>query len=261
MNWLQALILGIVQGITEFLPISSKGHLAICSSFCGLDNPENAMAFVVFLHFCSLLAIVVVFSKEILQIFTAKRINIILWIIIGTIPAVIIGSIFKHKVESMFSPERIYLVGIALIVNGIILLIGEHGAWGISQIPLERIGVKKSIIIGIIQTIAFIPGISRSGSTISGGLICGLEKRDAVIFSFFLAILAILGAAVVELKDFSKFTASVQPIPILIGGIASFLFSIVALNILIRVVIKGKLYYFSIYCFLLGAIVLIVKIF
>jgi len=203
----------------------------------------------------------VVFAKEIIQVFTAKHINIILWVIIGTIPAVIIGIACKKYVEALFSPDRLYLIGIALIINGFILLIGEHSAWGISQIPLERIGVKKSLIIGIIQTIAFIPGISRSGSTISGGLICGLGKKQAVIFSFFLAILAILGASVVELKDFSKFTASVQPIPILIGGIAAFLVSIVAINILIRVVIKGKLYYFSIYCFVVGAIVLIAQIF
>jgi len=261
MNWLQALILGILQGITEFLPISSSGHLAISSALFGLDNPENTLAFVVFLHFSSLLAILVVFFKEIMQIFTAKHINIILWIIIGIIPAGILGFAFKHTIESLFSVDRVYLIGIALIINGVILLIGENGAWGISQIPLERIGVKKSLIIGIIQAIAIIPGISRSGSTISGGLICGLGKRQAVIFSFFLAIPVILGATVLELKDFSKFTATIQPISILIGGIAAFLISIVALNILIRVVIKGKLYYFSIYCFILGAIVLIIKVF
>lgn len=261
MNWLQALILGIVQGITEFLPISSSGHLAIGTALFGLDNPESNLAFVVFLHFCSVLAILVVFIKEIMQIFTSKHINIILWIIVGIIPAGILGFAFKQSIESLFSPERVYLIGIALIINGIILLIGENSAWGISQIPLDKIGVKKSLIVGFIQAIAIIPGISRSGSTISGGLICGLGKRHAVLFSFFMAIPVILGAAVLELKDFSKITASIQPIPILIGGIAAFLTSIVAINILIRVVTKGKLYYFSIYCFILGAIVLIVKIF
>lgn len=261
MNWLTALILGIVQGITEFLPISSSGHLAIGTALFGFDNPENTLAFVVFLHFCSVLAILVVFSKEIMKIFTAKHINILLWIIIGIIPAGILGIVFKHTIESLFSIERIYLIGIALIMNGFILLMGEHGSWGVSQIPLERLGIKNSLIVGIIQAIAIIPGISRSGSTISGGLICGLERKHAVAFSFFLAIPVILGATVMELRDFSKFTASIQPIPILIGGIAAFLVSIVSINILIRVVTNGKLYYFSIYCFLLGAIVLIAQIF
>jgi undecaprenyl-diphosphatase len=261
MSWFCALILGILQGITEFLPVSSSAHFAIGSALFGLTDPEANLAFNVFLHFASLLAILVVFFDEIKDLIFGFKTKTILWIIIATIPAAILGFAFKDMVSSLFTSQRLYLVGIALIINGFVLLIGENSGWGMTNFNLEKVGAKNSLIIGLIQAIAIIPGISRSGSTISGGLLAGLDKRSAVKFSFFLAIPVIMGASVLELKDFAKISASFQLEPILIGGIASFLTSIIAIYILIQIVSKSRLYYFSIYCFLLGAGILIAKIF
>lgn len=259
MDWFTSLILGLIQGITEFLPVSSSGHLDIGIAFFGLTDPKSNLSFVVFLHFTCLVAIIVVLFGEIKEIFTRQKINTILWIIIATIPAGVIGIIFNRTIEIFFSRQRLYLVGIALIINGLILMIGEVSGWG-ERKPAEKAGPVTSFIIGLAQAIAILPGISRSGSTIATGLMSGLDKKAAVTFSFFLAIPVILGAAILELKDFSKFTATFQPIPILCGGVTSLITSIIAIKLLIRLVRNSKLYYFSIYCFLVGMIVLLVEL-
>ncbi|MBI4835062.1 MAG: undecaprenyl-diphosphate phosphatase [Planctomycetes bacterium] len=256
MSFFESFILGLIQGIAEFLPISSSGHLAIGEAVFGMKDPEANLAFIVFLHLVSVLAILVALFDEIKDIIFGMRFKAVLWVIVGTIPAGVIGLLFNDKVDKLFDPAHLYLVGIALIINGFILLAGEISGWG-EGASVDKVGFKNSLLIGIAQAIAIIPGISRSGSTVSGGLAFGLKKKDAVVYSFLLAIPVILGAAYLELKDFGKFKETFQPIPIITAGITCFITSIIAIKILMRVVQKSKLHYFSFYCFFAGAATII----
>lgn len=257
MTLFEAIILGIIQGATEFLPISSSGHLVVAERLLGLTNPETNLALIVFLHFASLMAIIVVFFTEILELFS-RNLRVLFLIIIGTIPAVIIGLIFEKIVTNLFS-SSIILVGIALWVTGLYLLIGEFN-WQGSIRSLEKARIKSVLWIGLAQAMAIIPGFSRSGLTISTGFLTGIEKRDAVKFSFFLAIPVILGATIIKLKDFDKLITSFQPISILVSGVVCFLVSLIAIKLLLRIVQKGQLFYFAIYCFIIGLVIIVMGI-
>lgn len=250
MSVLEAIFLGILQGLTEFLPISSSGHLVIAQRLLGMDQAELNLSMIVLLHFTSLLAVLVVFFKDITEV-VIKDIQIMAMIVIGTVPAVIIGLTFESTIEQLFASSFI-TVGLCLWVTAIYLLLAES-FWKGSPMALGRAPLSTALWIGLAQAIAIIPGISRSGFTISTGLLTGLEKKDAVRFSFFLAIPIILGATVIKLKHFDKLAASFRPIPILIGCSFCFVVSLIAIHLLIKLARKGQLYYFAIYCFIVGA--------
>jgi len=253
MNVLQALALGLIQGITEWLPISSSGHLAIAQELMKLSVP---VAFDVLLHFSSLLVIIIFFRRELADMLRAIfRFNkkspdfkLALMVIIASIPTAIIGFSLDKLFESAFS--NLLIIAIAFIITGFWILISgiRHGE--------NPIGIKSSLLIGIAQGLALVPGISRSGSTISTGLILGIKKEDAFKFSFLLAIPAILGANLFKIRELTLIPFSLSSI--IIGLITAFIFGLASLFLLRRIIIGKKFHYFAYYCFIIGLITIII---
>ena len=244
---IQAIILSIVQGITEWLPISSSGHLAIFQNIFRFQN----LAFDVFLHFASIFAVLVVFWKDIIKLLHLNKIENLKYIgllLVGIIPAGIIGILFKHQIESFFS-SLLYL-GIFFIISGIIIYSTRF-----SEIKRDKPNLLDSIFIGIFQALAILPGISRSGATISSGLFRGVSKAEAVKFSFFMAVPIILGAALVELKDISL--SQISYVNLAISFVITLLVSIVTIKLLLKIIKGDKFYLFGIYNFLVGIALLI----
>ena len=247
-SYLQAILLGIVQGITEWLPISSSGHLVLFQQWFGLKVP---VAFDVILHVGTLMVVLLVFWKDILKIFKSlfkwqwdKNTKLLLFIILGSIPTGIIGLVFHDWLISLFS--SILVVGIALLFTGAIVYL--------SKFPKkdEKLNWWKAVIVGVVQGLAIIPGISRSGSTISFGLLMKVKRSEIAKFSFLLSVPAIMGAAILEGKNL----VLVDIGPMIVGTLTSVVVGYFALKYLLRLIKEGKFYYFSYYCWALGSIVL-----
>lgn len=251
MSVLQAIILGLVQGVTEFLPVSSSGHLVIFQTLFQLQEPQ--LAFDVFLHLSSLLAIIVFFWPKLIKI-TWKE---ILYIGVGTIPAIIIGLFFKETLEGLFS--SIQFVGGTLMITGVINLITDkklESAKKGSTHPLEEMGWKNSLVIGLFQSVALIPGISRSGSTLAGGIHQKLDRESAFNFSFFLAIPAILGAGVLQAFDLMQTGfGSISLLHFFSGGLVAFLSGFASLKIFSFIIKSARLEWFGWYCLGVGMLV------
>ncbi len=251
MTIIEAIILGIIQGLTEFLPISSSGHLVLSQVILGIQIPGND--FEVLLHIGTLCSILVVFNNDIKNILftlsSKETQKFILMIFVGTIPAVIVGLGFKDGIERLF--DDIIVVGFAQVFTGITL---------ISSFYFKSLNKKNSIIkaclIGIAQAIAIIPGISRSGITISFALFLGLDARQAAKFSFFLAIPVISGAGILMATDLRD-GFSIDIYTAGSGLITSFFVGMVALKWLLAWLEGGKFHYFGIYCFLIGIFIVI----
>jgi len=264
MSALQALLLGIVQGITEFLPISSSGHLVLGKALLGIHT--QGIAFEVFVHFGTFLAVLTIFWGDCWNILKAWsnalhrpsprawlksyredpffRLGVL--ICLGTIPAVVIGLLFEHEIEAAFSHPL--FVSCALIVTGTILL-GTR--WTRPQDT--RFGMIRALIIGAAQAFAILPGISRAGSTIAGGMYAGVERSEAARFSFLLALPVILGACVVEGKElWQTGIPSEQGVTLLIGTIVAYVVGVVALKWLLGVIRRGRLDWFAYYCYAVG---------
>jgi undecaprenyl-diphosphatase len=250
-----AIFLGIVQGITEFLPISSSGHLVFFQSLFGLKEPP--IFFDVMLHLGTLLAVVVYFWADILEILqgvgaTLRRKEggkqgtyFLLWIIVATIPTGLIGLLFKDWFESFFSQPK--LVGGMLLITGFFLWLTR---WTKKEgRKIMTMGWMDSILIGIAQGIAIIPGISRSGATISTGVFCGLDRELSGKFSFLLSIPAILGATVLEFRKIDSFEDFST---ILLGTVIAFGVGILSLTALMKINKIGKISSFSYYCWIIG---------
>jgi len=242
MNILQLLILGVIQGITEWLPVSSSGHLAIISEILGL---KEDLGFYVMLHFATLLVLLIYFRKDIISLLKLEN-KLLYYLIIGTIPIGIIGYFFHNIIESFFS--NLIYIGIFLIINSIILYSTKYFKGE------KRLNFKNSFLVGLFQAIALLPGISRSGITIGSSLILKIKKQDAINFSFLLAIPAILGATILEIKNFSF---DYLHIP---GFFAAFITGYITLSVLIKLIKENKFYIFSYYCFVMGVLILIWKI-
>lgn len=243
---IQALILSIVQGITEWFPVSSSGHLALLQNFFGFQN----LSFDIFLHLASILAVLIIFWKDILNLLNLKNrgnLKYITLIIIGIIPVGIIGYLFKNQIEAMFS-KMIYL-GIFFIVSGILVYSTKF-----FKEKKEKLNWFDSLFIGIFQVIALLPGISRSGATISSGMFRGLNKKEAVKFSFLMAIPVILGAAVLELKDLS--VSEISYFALILSFIITFIVSLITIKLLLKILNNDKFYLFGVYNFILGVLVL-----
>ena len=257
----QALFLGVVQGLTEFFPVSSSGHLVFFQSLFGLKDPP--IFFDVLLHLGTLLAVVVFFRDDILKILEAVKEGLtgkkesssgrklLIWIIVSSIPTGIMGFLFKDWFESVFASPK--LVGGMLLVTGMVLWLTrfvrgkERGA--------GKMNWKDALLIGIGQGVAIIPGISRSGATISTGLFCGLDRELSGKFSFLLSIPAILGATVLE---FRKIESSSEIVISLLGTGAAFCVGLLALRLLMPVIRQGQLFRFAYYCWAVGLVMIIV---
>lgn len=273
MSVLESIILGIFQGIAEFLPISSSGHLVLLQKFFGIE--EGNLFFTTMLHFGTLISIIIVYFKDLVKIITEvfkllvilittgkfkldndyKKIGILVFI--GSIPTALIGIFFGDLFKDLYN--SIIAIAIAFIITGFLLMISEKKASGNRK--AKDLTVSDAIFIGICQGLAIAPGISRSGSTIVGGLFRGLNKKLATKFSFFLALPAILGASILELKgtlgsnqlDFEWST-------LFIGILASAITGFLAIKMLIRLIERGKLYYFSYYLWVLASIIILYEI-
>ncbi len=272
MNFWESILLGILQGITEFLPISSSGHLTLFGAMLGLSEGEGNTYrfFVVMTHFGTLLAILVYYRKDLWRLLSAlfrslprgfrpgegdkSEFNLGLAIILGTIPAVIIGLTLDDFIESLF--ERPLPAAIFLSVTGLILLstrwTGEKAAGSVT--------VKRGIIVGIAQAVAILPGISRSGSTIAMGLALGIERKEAARFAFLLAVPALVGAALFDLLKVESLSSVQWPV-IIAGTIAAFVSGYLALAWLIRLLSKAGFWRFAWYCWAASATGLILLLF
>tara|TARA_Y100001980_G_C14543174_1_gene321823 strand:- start:690 stop:1451 length:762 start_codon:yes stop_codon:yes gene_type:complete len=249
MTNVEALILGVLQGIAEFLPISSSGHLVIMQSVLGIQQPGNEFEIVV--HLGTLASIIVVFFKDIKNIlfsmYKNENHNWIYFIMIGTLPSIVVGLGFKNQIQSLF--EDVFSVGIALIFTGVFLFYSRF-----FNVKNKQLSIFKSVVIGLFQSIAIIPGISRSGMTITSALFLGLNSNDAAKFSFLLAIPAITGAGIITMIDAGN-QILIRTDAAMIGFISSFIVGVLSLKWLIKILEKGDFYYFGIYCLLLGLVV------
>jgi len=243
---LKYIILGIIQGITEFLPVSSSGHLVIMQNLIAVT--EEAVVISVVLHLGTSLALVIFFFKDILNLL--RNFRVLLYIIIVTLITGIIGISAKGFFERLFNSPR--SVAIALIVTGIILILTRR----FMQAERAALNIKDAFILGLTQGIAIIPGISRSGITISTLLFRGLDRETSFRFSFLASIPAVFGAAILEARDINL-AANAGARNLIIGFIASLLTGLLSLKILKMILGKARLYYFGYYCIIIAVITLL----
>lgn len=260
MEWFEALILGIVQGLTEYLPVSSSGHLTIGANLFGLSGEEN-LAFTVAVHVATVLSTVVILWKEIVWLFkdlfqfkwnegTKYAVNII----ISMIPVGIVGICFKDQVEEIFG-SGLLIVGICLWLTALLL---AFSYWAKPR-QREHISPIHAFVIGLAQACAVLPGLSRSGSTIATGLLLGNKKEKLAQFSFLMVIPPILGEALLDVKKMaeegvSQAMGGVSAMALLVGFIAAFVFGCLACKWMISIVKKGKLIWFALYCAIIGTL-------
>lgn len=266
MDWLQALWLGIIQGLTEYLPVSSSGHLTIASHLFGIEGEEN-LAFTVAVHVATVLSTLVILWKEIAWIFRGlfrfqynDETRYVANIVVSMIPVGIVGVFFKDKVEEVFG-SGLVIVGAMLIVTALLLTFSYYAKPRVK----ENISIKDAFIIGLAQAVAVLPGLSRSGSTIATGLLLGNNKARLAQFSFLMVIPPILGEALLDTMKMVKHgTAAVMgdiSLGVLaVGFIAAFVSGCVACKWMINIVKRGKLVYFAIYCAIVGVITLLLSL-
>lgn len=256
MDWIQALILGIIQGLTEYLPVSSSGHLTIASNFFGI-NGEDSLIFTVAVHVATVLSTLVMLWKEIdwilkglLKFEMNEETKYALNILVSMIPVGIVGLFFKDKVEEAFG-SGLLIVGVMLMVTAVLLIFSYYAR----PRQKERISLWDAFVIGVAQACAVLPGLSRSGSTIATGLMLGNKKEKLAQFSFLMVIPPILGEALLDVLKAAKGEAvmgSIEAFPLCVGFVAAFLSGCFACKLMINVVKKGKLVYFGVYCAIVG---------
>ena len=261
MDWLQALVLGIVQGLTEYLPVSSSGHLAIGSYLFGIDGEEN-LAFTVLVHVATVMSTFVVLWKEIDWILKGlfkfkmnDETKYFLNIVVSMIPIGIVGVFFKDQVEEIFG-SGLLIVGCCLLLTALLLTFSYYA----KPRQREHISLKDAFIIGLAQACAVLPGLSRSGSTIATGLLLGNKKEKLAQFSFLMVIPPILGEALLDVLKAAKGEEAFGDIsvpPLVVGFVAAFVSGCLACKWMINIVKKGKLIYFGIYCAIAGAVTIV----
>ncbi|HUW31498.1 MAG TPA: undecaprenyl-diphosphate phosphatase [Planctomycetota bacterium] len=254
MNILEAILLGIIQGLTEFLPISSSGHLAVVERLLGQDVP---LAFDVLLHFASLAAVVIVLWGDLWSLLTTRR-RLILPLIIGTIPAGLAGVLLGDRLEN--AKHDMLVVGCCFIVTGVALAVGERLARSRTAArSLTGIGLVDALIVGLAQAVALLPGVSRSGMTISAGRMRGVSREDCVRFSFLLAVPVIAGAGVLEAPKMLKMAGGVGAASLAAGAVAGLAASILAIKLLLGIVRRASVGVFSYYCLPLGMLLFVIN--
>ena len=260
MSWIEAIILGIVQGLTEFLPVSSSGHLAIGKALFGIETAD--LSFEVIVHAATVLATIVVFWKDIVKLLQGlfkfqmnPETRYILLIFLSMIPVFVVGVFFKDYVEDIFG-SGLVVVGVALIVTALLLFLSEtltarRGGQG------EKMSWKSALWMGLAQAVAVIPGLSRSGSTIATGLLCGVSKEEVTRFSFLMVLVPILGEAFLDVVGGDFAASSVGVLPLALGFVAAFVSGLFACRVMIAMVKKARLKWFALYCVLVGLACLI----
>ena len=257
-----AILLGIIQGLTEFLPVSSSGHLEITTfileHFGSEGLPEENILMTVVLHAATALSTLFIFRDEVAQIFRGllqfkwnEEFQFSLKIIISMVPAVVVGVLFDEQIDALFG-GRILLVGSMLIVTGLILFVADK-----AKHTTQSVSFGQSLIIGIAQAIAILPGISRSGATISTSVILGIDREKAARFSFLMVVPLIFGKIVKDILSGEIASESAALIPLIVGFVAAFITGLIACKWMISLVKKSQLKYFSYYCFTIGILAII----
>jgi len=266
MDWLESFILGIVQGLTEYLPVSSSGHLTIGANLFGLSGEEN-LAFTITVHVATVLSTCVILWKEIVWLFKDlfkfkwnEGTKYVVNILISMIPVAIVGFFFKDKVEAIFG-SGLLVVGICLLVTASLL---AFSYWAKPR-QRENISPWHAFVIGIAQAVAVLPGLSRSGSTIATGLLLGNSKQKLAQFSFLMVIPPILGEALLDVKDMAEQGVSVamgglSTSSLIIGFLAAFVSGCIACKWMINIVKKGKLIWFALYCAIVGILAIVLPL-
>lgn len=275
MSWIEAILLGIVQGLTEFLPVSSSGHLAIGKALFGIETAD--LSFEVIVHAATVLATIVVFWKDILALlqglfkfkFNAETRYICL-ILLSMIPVFIVGMFFKDQVESIFG-SGLLVVGFALLVTAFLLFLSETlevrravqagNGGGQAGNGGQKMTWKSALWMGLAQAVAVIPGLSRSGSTIATGLICGVKKEEVTRFSFLMVLIPILGEAFLDVVGGDFVQSSVGVLPLILGFLAAFVSGLFACRVMIAIVKKARLRWFALYCAIVGLICIVSHLF
>ena len=275
MSWIEAILLGIVQGLTEFLPVSSSGHLAIGKALFGIETAD--LSFEVIVHAATVLATIVVFWKDILALlqglfkfkFNAETRYICL-ILLSMIPVFIVGMFFKDQVESIFG-SGLLVVGFALLVTAFLLFLSETlevrravqagNGGGQAGNGGQKMTWKSALWMGLAQAVAVIPGLSRSGSTIATGLICGVKKDEVTRFSFLMVLIPILGEAFLDVVGGDFAQSSVGVLPLILGFLAAFVSGLFACRVMIAMVKKARLRWFALYCAIVGLICIVSHLF
>lgn len=260
MSVIEAIILGIIQGLTEFLPVSSSGHLELANYIMGSSlDPESSLLMTTVLHFATALSTIVIFRKELQEIFAGlfqfkwnEQTKFSLKIVISMIPAALVGVLLEEEIESFFG-GRILFVGSMLLITGLLLFLADR-----AKNTDKKIGFGHAIIVGISQAIAILPGISRSGATISTSVLLGIDRERAARFSFLMIVPLIFGKMAKDMLKMMNTTeatsTTVNSMTLVVGFIFAFITGIIACKWMISLVKKAKLTYFSVYCFAVGTI-------
>jgi len=262
MSWWQALILGVIQGLTEFLPVSSSGHLTIGQTLLGVEFEEGDMLlFDVMVHAATVCATLLVLWKEVCWIlrgtFTTKQWNdekqYAVKIILSMVPVFIIGMFFKDQVESIFG-SGLLVVGVCLSITAGLLIFAQYA----KPRQKEQIGWWDSLIIGLAQAVAVLPGLSRSGTTIATGILLGNQKEQVAQFSFLMVLVPILGQALLDMLDVlqGEIVTHLSPVVMLVGFVSAFVVGAAACKWMISIVKRQKLIYFAMYCLFIGGFAL-----
>jgi undecaprenyl-diphosphatase len=258
MEIINAIILGVIQGLTEFLPVSSSGHLEIAKTILGESKAaEESLLMTVVLHFATALSTIVIFREDLVEIFEGlfkfksnDSFQFSLKIVLSMIPAIIVGVFFNNEIEALFG-GALTLVGGMLIITGLLLFLADK-----AKASKKQVGIKNSVLIGLSQAIAILPGISRSGATISTAVILGIDKEKAARFSFLMVVPLIFGKMAKDILSGDVQYASATFLPLVIGFLTAFITGIIACKWMIKLVKNSQLKYFAYYCFAVGAIVI-----
>ena len=269
MEWFQALILGLVQGLTEFLPVSSSGHLMLVKELLGVDG-EGFLDFTVAVHFATVLSTLVVFWKVIRDLIKGlfkfkynDETDYVCKILVSMIPVAVVGLLFKDKVEALFG-EGVTVVGVCLLVTAALLFLSDFLTAKLNYVNNYRNGISywQALVVGLAQAFAVAPGLSRSGTTIATGLVSGVKREKMAQFSFLMVLIPIIGEQLLGGLDLvlapagDAVAASVGAVPLLVGAVAAFLSGLFACKVMVALVRKSRMKWFALYCAIVGIAVL-----
>ena len=270
MEWWQAFVLGLVQGLTEFLPVSSSGHLLIFKELVGADA-EGFLDFTVTVHFATVLATIVVFwnaiwklLKGLFQFKYNDETDYVCKILVSCIPVALVGFLFKDQVEALFGGE-LWQVGLGLCITAALLIFSDNAGKRF-KVPVAKdtrngISYWQALVVGVAQAFAVTPGVSRSGSTIATGLICGVKRESMAQFSFLMVLIPIVGEQMLDVLKMatgaSSFGEGVGSLPLVLGFVAAFFSGLFACKVMITIVKRAKLTWFALYCLLVAVLIFI----